>query len=62
VNTYHLYFKINGNWEWQCNIYSERHANAFEKALKYLYSAHCHKPIRLEQIDSKPDDPILNKG
>jgi hypothetical protein len=38
------------------------HADAFKKALKYLYDAHCDKPIRLEQIDSKPDSPSLNKG
>jgi len=49
MNTYQLYIKIDGGWEWLCTFDAASHAEAFHRGLHCLGEVHQDKPIRLEQ-------------
>jgi hypothetical protein len=49
LNKYQLYVRVNGRWDWLCDIEAESHPAAFRKAMLCLTPEHYDKPIRLEQ-------------
>ena len=51
MNLYHLFVKINGRSEWECQIEAVDHAEALRKASASLKPVHYDKPIRIEQED-----------
>lgn len=48
--TYQLHVKLDGRWQWLCDIEAESHSDAFRQAVLCLKPEHYDKPIRLEQV------------